>query len=108
MAASESAVRRICPPPSPALPSSTITMSWGIPRSVLYRARPLNHHGRTLPGLPYPPMPSALLVFALPYLAVAAGRVPFLSLDRPAAALLGAVLMVAVGVLTPGEAGAAV
>jgi len=53
-------------------------------------------------------MTSALLVFALTYLAVAAGRVPFLSLDRPAAALLGAVLMVAVGVLTPGEAGAAV
>ena len=53
-------------------------------------------------------MTSALLVFGLTYLAVAAGRVPLLSLDRPAAALLGAVLMVAVGVLTPSEAGAAV
>lgn len=53
-------------------------------------------------------MTAALLVFGLTYLAVAAGRVPFLSLDRPAAALLGAVLMVAVGVLRPGEAGAAV
>jgi Na+/H+ antiporter NhaD/arsenite permease-like protein len=53
-------------------------------------------------------MTSALLVFALTYLAVAAGRVPLLSLDRPAAALLGAVLMVALGVITPGEAGAAV
>jgi len=53
-------------------------------------------------------MTAALLVFGLTYLAVAAGRVPFLSLDRPAAALLGAVLMVAVGVLTPGDAAAAV
>ncbi|HET9599819.1 MAG TPA: SLC13 family permease [Anaeromyxobacteraceae bacterium] len=53
-------------------------------------------------------MTSALLVFAATYVAIAAGRVPFLSLDRPAAALLGAVLMVAVGVLRPAEAGAAV
>jgi Na+/H+ antiporter NhaD/arsenite permease-like protein len=50
----------------------------------------------------------ALAVFALTYLAVAAGRLPFLSVDRPAAALLGAVLMVATGVLTPAQAGAAV
>jgi Na+/H+ antiporter NhaD/arsenite permease-like protein len=53
-------------------------------------------------------MTAALLVFGLTYLVVAAGRVPFLSLDRPAAALLGAVLMVAAGVLSPGEAAAAV
>lgn len=53
-------------------------------------------------------MTAALAVFALTYLAVAAGRLPFLSVDRPAAALLGAVLMVAAGVLAPGEAGAAV
>jgi Na+/H+ antiporter NhaD/arsenite permease-like protein len=53
-------------------------------------------------------MTAALFVFALTYVAVAAGRVPFLSLDRPAAALLGAVLMVAAGVITPREAGAAV
>jgi len=51
---------------------------------------------------------AALAIFALTYLAVAAGRVPFLSVDRPAAALLGAVLMVAAGVLAPAEAGAAV
>jgi Na+/H+ antiporter NhaD/arsenite permease-like protein len=51
---------------------------------------------------------AALAVFTLTYLTVAAGRVPFLSLDRPAAALLGAVLMVATGVLSPAEAGAAV
>lgn len=53
-------------------------------------------------------MTVALIVFALTYLAVAAGRVPYLSLDRPSAALLGAVLMVAVGVLSPRQAGAAV
>jgi Na+/H+ antiporter NhaD/arsenite permease-like protein len=50
----------------------------------------------------------ALAIFALTYLAVAAGRLPFLSVDRPAAALLGAVLMVAARVLSPAEAGAAV
>jgi len=50
----------------------------------------------------------ALVVFALTYVAVAAGRFPGTSVDRPAAALLGAVLMVAVRVLTPAEAGAAV
>lgn len=50
----------------------------------------------------------AVAVFSLTYVAVAAGRFPFLSVDRPAAALLGAVLMVAAGVLTPREAAAAV
>ena len=53
-------------------------------------------------------MLAALLVFAVTYLAIAAGRLPGLSLDRPAAALLGAALMVATGVLTPAEAGGAV
>ena len=53
-------------------------------------------------------MTAALAIFALTYLAVAAGRVPLLSLDRPAAALLGAVLMVALRVLTPAEASGAV
>ncbi len=53
-------------------------------------------------------MIAAIAVFALTYLAVAAGRFPGLSVDRPAAALLGAVLMVATGVLLPREAGAAV
>jgi Na+/H+ antiporter NhaD/arsenite permease-like protein len=48
------------------------------------------------------------VVFAFTYLAIAAGRLPGLSVDRPAAALLGAVLMVATRVLTPAEAGAAV
>ncbi len=53
-------------------------------------------------------MAAALVVFTLTYLAIAAGRVPWLSVDRPAAALLGAVLMVATGVLLPAEAGAAI
>ncbi len=53
-------------------------------------------------------MAVALGIFALTYLAVAAGRLPLLSLDRPAAALLGAVLMVAARVLSPADAGAAV
>jgi Na+/H+ antiporter NhaD/arsenite permease-like protein len=51
---------------------------------------------------------AAVAVFALTYVAVAAGRVPLLSVDRPAAALLGAVLMVGAGVLTPAAAAAAV
>jgi Na+/H+ antiporter NhaD/arsenite permease-like protein len=51
---------------------------------------------------------AAVAIFVLTYLAVAAGRFPGLSLDRPAAALLGAVTMVAAGVLSPAEAGAAV
>src|SRR5512147_2847546 len=50
----------------------------------------------------------AVAIFALTYLAVAAGRLPLLSVDRPAAALLGAVLMVAAGVLSPRQAGVAV
>jgi len=51
---------------------------------------------------------AAVAIFSLTYLAVAGGRIPGLSLDRPAAALLGAVLMVAARVLTPGEAGEAI
>jgi len=51
---------------------------------------------------------AAVVIFALTYLAIAAGRFPFLSVDRPAAALLGAELMVAARVLTPDEAGRAV
>ncbi len=39
----------------------------------------------------------AVAIFAVTYLAVAAGRLPWLSVDRPSAALLGAVFMVAAG-----------
>jgi Na+/H+ antiporter NhaD/arsenite permease-like protein len=51
---------------------------------------------------------AAVVIFVLTYVAVAGGRFPLLSVDRPAAAFLGAVLMVAAGVLTPAEAGRAV
>ena len=51
---------------------------------------------------------AALIIFAVTYLAIAAGRLPWLSVDRPAAALLGGVLMVAAGVLPASEAGAAI
>jgi len=50
----------------------------------------------------------AIAIFAVTYLAVAAGRLPWLSLDRPSAALLGAVFMVAARVLSPADAGGAV
>jgi Na+/H+ antiporter NhaD/arsenite permease-like protein len=53
-------------------------------------------------------MGPALVVFALTYLVVAGAKIPYLSLDRPSAALLGAVAMVAVGALSPKEAAAAV
>jgi Na+/H+ antiporter NhaD/arsenite permease-like protein len=51
---------------------------------------------------------AAVVIFALTYVAIAGGRFPLLSVDRPAAALLGAALMVAAGVLAPAEAGRAV
>jgi Na+/H+ antiporter NhaD/arsenite permease-like protein len=51
---------------------------------------------------------AAVVIFALTYLAIAAGRFPLLSVDRPAAAFLGAALMVAAGVLGPQEAQRAV
>jgi len=43
-------------------------------------------------------------IFALTYAVIAFGRAPGLRLDRTGAALLGAALMVAAGVLTPAEA----
>jgi hypothetical protein len=48
---------------------------------------------------------AALAVFAVCYPAIAAGRVPGLSLDRPTSALAGGVLMVATGVLRPPRGG---
>lgn len=47
---------------------------------------------------------AALLVFLLTYLIIAGQKVPGLSLDRPAGALVGAVLMVWTGTLTRAEA----
>ena len=49
-------------------------------------------------------MLAALLIFALTYAVIGIGRLPGLRLDRAGAALVGASLMVAVGVLTPAEA----
>jgi len=51
---------------------------------------------------------TALLIFALTYLLIAVQRLPFVHLNRPAASLLGAVAMVAFGVLSLSEAYAAI
>lgn len=51
---------------------------------------------------------TAIVIFAITYVLVSARRVGRLGLDRPAAALLGAVACVAFGVLTPEAAIAAV
>jgi len=53
-------------------------------------------------------MTAALVIFLLTYLVIAGQKLPFLHLDRPSGALLGAVLMVGAGVLTQEEAVAAV
>ncbi len=44
------------------------------------------------------------VIFIVTYAGVALGRIPGLRLDRAGIALVGAVLMVAVGALTPAEA----
>jgi Na+/H+ antiporter NhaD/arsenite permease-like protein len=49
-------------------------------------------------------MIAAILIFAATYAVVAAGRVPWVRIDRAGAAFLGAALMVATGVLTLDEA----
>jgi Na+/H+ antiporter NhaD/arsenite permease-like protein len=53
-------------------------------------------------------MLKGLLVFALTYVLIATRRLKFARLDRPAGALVGAVLAVAVGAITPEEAAKAV
>jgi Na+/H+ antiporter NhaD/arsenite permease-like protein len=53
-------------------------------------------------------MLSGLLVFAVTYLLIATRRLKLARLDRPAGALVGAVLAVAVGAVTPEEAAKAV
>ena len=47
---------------------------------------------------------AALLIFALTYALISGRRLKVLPLNRPAAALLGAVLMVVLGVITPEQA----
>jgi Na+/H+ antiporter NhaD/arsenite permease-like protein len=50
----------------------------------------------------------ALIIFAVTYLLISSRRLHWLGFDRPAGALLGAVACVTFGVLTPGDALAAV
>ena len=45
----------------------------------------------------------ALLIFLLTYVFIAGARLPFSRLDRPGGALVGAVLMVVLGLVTPAE-----
>lgn len=45
----------------------------------------------------------ALAIFLFTYLFIAGARLPFIKLDRPGGALLGATLMVVAGVVTPSE-----
>jgi Na+/H+ antiporter NhaD/arsenite permease-like protein len=47
---------------------------------------------------------AALVVFILSFIVIAGTRIPFTRIDRPAGALLGAVGMVVLGVVTPKEA----
>ena len=51
-----------------------------------------------------PAMLPAILIFAVTYVVIAIGKLPGYRLDRAGAALLGASLMVGVGVLSLGEA----
>ena len=47
---------------------------------------------------------AAVLIFALTYALISGRRLKILPLNRPAAALLGAALMVTLGVMTPEQA----
>ncbi len=49
-------------------------------------------------------MSAAYPIFAAAYIVLAVGRAPGLRVDRSGAAIIGAALMIAAGVLTPGEA----
>lgn len=53
-------------------------------------------------------MTTTLVIFCLVYLGLIAGALPGLALDRSGIALLGAIALVALGVLTPQEAWAAI
>lgn len=58
--------------------------------------------------LPGTPMLLGVVVFAITYVLVSARRLRFVRLDRPAGALVGAVLAVAVGAISPEDAAKAV
>lgn len=51
----------------------------------------------------YRPARVALAIFLFTYIFIAGARLPFLKLDRPGGALLGAVAMIVFGVVTPAE-----
>ncbi len=51
---------------------------------------------------------AGVAIFAVTYVLISARRLGYLHIDRPSAALLGAIACVAVGVLSPGEALAAI
>src|SRR6516164_9490659 len=53
---------------------------------------------------PVPKELIAIVIFCVTYLLISGRRLNFLPLNRPAAALLGTVLMVACGVMTPAQA----
>jgi len=57
-----------------------------------------------LAGFFPPPAISAVIIFALTYLILIGQKLPFVQLDRPSGATIGAVLMIALGVMTPTEA----
>lgn len=46
----------------------------------------------------------AVAIFAATYLAILSGKIPFLHVDRPSVAVMGAVLMIAFSIVTPDEA----
>ena len=51
---------------------------------------------------------TGVVVFAITYVLIASRRVRWLPIDRPAGALIGAVLAVALGAVTPAQASVAV
>ena len=53
-------------------------------------------------------MAAAVVIFILTYLVIAGGRLPFVKIDRPGAALCGAIAMVVAGALSIEEAQAAI
>lgn len=61
-----------------------------------------------MPEVPPPRETAAIVVFALVYVVLGFGALPPLRVDRAGATLIGATLMVALGVLAPHEAAAAI
>src|SRR5205085_10174100 len=85
----------VCPPPPPRLGADR---NASICRESCCRPR----------FMPESKLLASILVFAGTYLVLALGRIPGLRLDRTGAAIVGASLMLAFGVLTVEEAYAAI